>query len=140
MKAFIAVSATFVLYFVLSAILGPVGMQSHQQLSAYRDRLSENVAALDSRGSELEAEATAYRNDAERIAVEARSIGYFDAQEGVVRVEGFTPERRSVTAGRLIERRPLPSDRLPLIRWISLGFGAALYVVLRLVFPTERAS
>jgi cell division protein FtsB len=137
-KAFIAVSATFVLYFVLSAILGPVGTQSYQHLSSYRDRLSENVTALESRGAELEAEATAYRSDADRIAVEARAIGYFDSQEGVVRVEGFTPDRRSVTAGRLIERRPSRPDRLPLLRWISLGFGVAVYVILRLAFPAKR--
>ncbi|MFW5785712.1 MAG: septum formation initiator family protein [bacterium] len=140
MKAFVAASATCVLYFALSAIVGPVGMESYQQLSAYRDRLSENVAALESRGAELDAEAAAYRSDAGRIAVEARSIGYFAPQEGLVRVDGFTPERRSVAAGRLLERRPTQPDRLPLIRWLSLGFGVTVYLVLRLVPPKIRTS
>jgi hypothetical protein len=133
-RAFVAVSATVVLYFLLSSLFGPVGVQSYEGLAEYRDRLSANVVALDNRGSELEAEAEAYRSDPERIAVEARAIGYFPPEAGLVRVEGFTPERRTIEAGRLIAQRPTPPNRLPLIRWISLGFGVALYLALRFLF------
>jgi hypothetical protein len=130
-KAFVAVSATVVLYFLLSTLFGPVGVQSYEELSRYRDRLSQNVVALENRGNELEDEAEAYRSDPGRIAVEARAIGYFPPEAGLVRIQGFSPERRTIEAGRLIAQRPAPPDRLPLIRWIALGFGVAVYAALR---------
>ena len=131
MKAFVAVSAAVVLYFLLSTLFGPVGARSYEGLAEYRDRLSQNVAALNNRGNELEDEAEAYRSDPERIAVEARAIGYFPSDAGLVRIEGFSPQRRTIEAGRLIAQRPDPPNRLPLIRWIALGVGVAVYAVLR---------
>lgn len=137
MKAFVAVSAAFVTYFVLSTFFGPVGVQAYRQLGAYQQELSENVASLEQTGRELQAEADAYRSNAERIAAEARSVGYFREDSGLVRVEGFTPERRSIVAGRLMERRPVAENHLPLLRWISIGVGLLLYLVLTL---TRRES
>ncbi len=131
MRFFISLAATLVLYFILSTVYGPVGIQSYQELSAYKERLAKNVEALESRSRELQAEADAYRTDAERLRIAARSIGYFEPNSGVVRIEGYTPERRSIAAGTLVQRRAHTPNRLPMIRWIALGFGLAVYVVLR---------
>jgi cell division protein FtsB len=139
-KVFISVAATVVLYFGLSAFYGPVGLQSYQELSEYKQRLSANVEALESRSAELQAEADAYRTNAERLTVAARAIGYFEPNTGLVRIEGFSPERRSIAAGTLVQQRPAPPDRLPMIRWISLGFGVAVYLLLRFTPSMARAS
>lgn len=135
MKLVVPLSATVLTYLLLSLVWGEYGLIAHGRLQAYERRLEENIGRLEERQNELAAETRSLRTDADRIRVEARRLGYFEADEGLVRLEGYDPQPGPASPGALVKRRQAeqPVAHAAAIRAAAASAGLfALFLMLLL--------
>jgi cell division protein FtsB len=89
--------------------LGSGGLADYRALEVYRDQLQANLKELQEIHEDLLEEQRALASDPEQVALQARELGYFRAEERVLRLDGYSPLRRYFTVGKLI--RPAPEAR-----------------------------
>ena len=111
MKLLLPLTVTILTYLLLSLIWADYGVLGYERLEAYKARLESNIERLEDRQSELSAEARSLQTDADRIRVEARKLGYYRDNEGVVRLKGYDPQAVATSPGALVKRPAERRDR-----------------------------
>jgi len=109
---------------------GGGGLTDYRQAEAGRAALEKNIEELKKINSELRSEVESLGSDPERVALEARRLGYFREGERVVRFQGEPPQQSYHTLGSLI-RVSAPRTRqdwiwkasgllVPLLAWVAV--------------------
>jgi len=115
-------SAGFLLRSVSLFLWGNGGLADYQKVEAGRGQLAANIEELKRINSGLRREVESLGSDPERVALEARRLGYFRQGQRVVRFQGEAPRRSSYILGALV-RVQVPRERRD---WIWKLMGAAL--------------
>lgn len=86
----IALSGYFglIVYCMLSLFLGPMGIQAYSGLETRVELMRENLNELENLHGSAQARLDSARSDSETLALEARSLGYIEEGQVVVRM-GF---------------------------------------------------
>jgi cell division protein FtsB len=111
-------AARLVLYLSLGFLLrslalflwGGGGLADYRQAEAGRAALEKNIEELKQINSELRRQVESLGSDPERVALEARRLGYFREGERVVRFQGEPPQQSYHPLGSLI-RASAPRTR-----------------------------
>lgn len=86
-------------------------MLRYRTLASYREELAGNIEDLELLHRDLLYDLEALASDPERIALQARQLGYFQEQERLVRLEGYSPSRSVYTVGKILRRIPASESR-----------------------------
>ncbi len=89
-------------YCLLSLVLGPMGTASYRDLERQVHRMRENLQVLESVNAEAVARRDAALSDPEALALEARSLGYVEPDQVVVRLGFPAASRTPRDAGTLV--------------------------------------
>jgi len=110
-------------------LFGGGGLIDYRSLEAQRTQLEQNLEELKAINATLLEEQRALASDPERLALQARELGYFREGERVVELGARVPPRRYFTVGRLT-RVSLPGRRTDwAIKMLGLVVPVALFVV-----------
>ena len=118
------IACLFLLFF-----FGPGGRMDYRDLLAYRFRLEANIDDLKETNRKLMDELEALGSDPERIALQARELGYFREGEKVVRIEGAQAEKNRYTVGTILNRAAGPVRTDWPFKVLGLGLPVALFLV-----------
>ena len=99
--------------------------------------LEENIKDIEQNQLNLISEFEGLRSSSERIALEARSIGYFKEDEGIIVAEGYNIKQRAYPLGKLVNIEIERKSRKPLFRGISIGVVLFSLIV---VFISTKSS
>ncbi|MFP4373210.1 MAG: septum formation initiator family protein [Spirochaetaceae bacterium] len=134
MKLLVPLTVTILTYLLLSLVWADYGVLAYERLGAYKARLEANVERLEGRRDELSTETRSLRTNSDRIRVEARRLGYYEQDEGLVRVEGYDPQAVSSSPGAFVKRpieRRGGRDHAAIIRAVAASAGLlALFLML----------
>lgn len=141
MKLWIPLVTGFATYLLLTLLFGEYGVFNHRELQSYRSRLEAHVAMLEARRERLEQEELLLRENAERIRIEAHSLGYLGPDERLLRIDGaLNRDRRSWVAGSVIRpATPLP-DHSGAIRAISICSALLALILVLGNTPADQKS
>ncbi len=117
-------SAGFLLRSLSLFLWGSGGLDDYRKVEAGRRQLAANIEELKRINSGLRREVESLGSDPERVALEARRLGYFRAGERVVRFQGEVRQPSSFTLGSLV-RVQLPRERQDWI-WKMAGVAVPL--------------
>lgn len=115
-------------------VLGEQGVLAYRQLHSYKENLEENVNALQDIGSELSVVSRSLRTDAGRIGTLARSLGYFEDNERLIRVEGFSLHEAPYSMGRMLNKIEAEGGMRPLVRTAAFMVGILYFAVAGLLW------
>ncbi len=126
-----AVYIAFMTYGVELYVWGDHGILAYNDLAMYKQRLEENIEELKKTGAELRREAESLQYSAEKVALYARKLGYFDSDEQHLRVEGMKLQKEYYVVGELV--KPYSRSRIDrtVFRIIAFLAGGIGYIVLR---------
>jgi cell division protein FtsB len=136
-KVLLPLSVTILTYLVLSLVWSDYGVIASDRLETHKARLEANIEDLEKRQEELQARMKALRTDPDRIRVEARSLGYFEENEGLVRLESYDPKPAPRSPGRIVQRSTRQTDNGAIIRATAASAGL-LALFLMLVFDRRE--
>jgi cell division protein FtsB len=103
---------------------GDLGVLACRTLERHRGNLSANVDALKMRNAALRAELAALKDDPSRIAVLARGIGLFHADDRVVVLEGLPQQMPDQALGDLLRQGKKRTDRNAIIKTVAIAVSA----------------
>ena len=115
-------SVGFLLRSLALFLWGNGGLGDYRKVEAGRVQLAANIEELKGINSGLRREVESLGSDPERVALEARRLGYFRQGQHVVRFQGEAPRRSSYILGALV-RVQVPRERRD---WIWKLMGAVL--------------
>jgi cell division protein FtsB len=118
-------SVGFLLRSLSLFLWGSGGLGDYRKVEAGRGQLAANIEELKRINSGLRREVESLGSDPQRVALEARRLGYFREGERVVRFQGEAPQPSSFTLGSLV-RVQLPRGRRD---WIWKVAGVVLPLV-----------
>ncbi len=125
--------AGYIFYLLLNLVFGSAGILSMRDLGEYREMLEENIETIKENHEVLAAEFEGLKSNAETLALQARNIGYYRPEEGVIEVEGFSPKKNFYPVGKLLRySSPVPFKKAG-FRTVSLAI-ILLTVILALVW------
>lgn len=124
----------FVIYSLLVLIWGPSGYFSLKSLNIYKYKLQQNNRELVDLHEQLKTQLESLKYDSELIRLYARSLGYFDDREQVVRVENYSNQRNFYSVGRMIQLKQTDRDLRPLFR----TFSCAAVIIVFLLFGMAK--
>ena len=128
----------YILYAVLNLVLGSSGIAAMKELEEMKQELEKNIEIIEENYAILSNELTGLRNSAEKIAVEARSIGYYRENEGIVVVDGYEGRKNFYTLGKLVTVDMKEKPRKPLFR--AASFAALLLSLIIVLISTKRKN
>lgn len=117
-------SLGFLLRSLALFLWGSGGLADYRKVAAARDQLAANIEDLRRINSGLRREVESLGSDPERVALEARRLGYFREGQRVVRFQGQKPRPSSYILGTLVRVR-FPRQRRDWI-WKLAGAGLPL--------------
>ncbi len=112
-------SVGFLLRSLSLFLWGGGGLSDYRKVEAGRGQLDANIEELKRINSGLRREVESLGSDPERVALEARRLGYFREGQRVVRFQGLARRPSSFTLGALV-RVQLPRERQDWI-WKMVG-------------------
>ena len=115
-------SVGFLLRSLALFLWGNGGLGDYRKVEAGRVQLAANIEELKQINSGLRREVESLGSDPERVALEARRLGYFREGQRVVRFQGVAPRPSSYTLGALV-RVQVPRERRD---WLWKLAGTAL--------------
>jgi cell division protein FtsB len=121
-RLLLLLSAGFLLRSLSLFLWGNGGLGDYRKVEAGRAQLAANIEELKRINLGLRQEVESLGSDAERVALEARRLGYFREGQRVVRFQGEAPRPSSFTLGALV-RVQAPRERRD---WIWKLAGAIL--------------
>ncbi len=124
-----AAAIGLITYLLLSVFLGQAGVLEYQRLSAYRARLESNMANLDQIQARLSERVQSLQSDPENVRLKARSLGYFEPGENLIRLPGYDPDVQVTSPGMIVYRTDRPGDPRSLFRAIAFGIAVLSYLV-----------
>lgn len=125
MRVAVYLALGFILSSTLIILVGDSGLLRYRALTAYRGELRENIEDLEILHHHLLDDLDALAGDPERIALEARQLGYFREQERLIILDGYNPPRSVYTVGKIIRRLPAARKRGADRLFHLLGAGLA---------------
>ena len=141
-------SVGFLLRSLSLFLWGNGGLGDYRKVEAGRVQLAANIEELKGINSGLRREVESLGSDPERVALEARRLGYFREGQRVVRFQGMAPRPISYTLGALVrvqvprERREwlwkLAGTALPLAAYAAWALRRKLTAVAALRGPQKR--
>lgn len=139
MKLSIPLFTGFATYLLLTVIFGDYGLANYSEMERYRDRLESHLELLKSRKDSLDREEQLLRESGDRLRVEARSLGYLEPEERLLRIEGAPrKERRKWAAGRVVRPVEELPDHSGSIRAISICVALLTLILLLARGPSAR--
>ena len=130
----IYIAFSFVVTSLLFFFFGSGGLLDYHNLLVYRAGLQENIAGLEGTNDNLIEEVQALGSDPERIALQARELGYFREGEKVIRIEGYKAGKGYYTVGKMLMRKP----KQPRMDWPFKALGVGLPILLSFVSFSVR--
>jgi cell division protein FtsB len=128
----------FVFASVLQFLFGSGGILEYRASSGYRGQLERNIEELKRINLQLLQELDGLRSDPELLRLQARQLGYFRANEHVIRIEGTPPPKNFYTIGKIILRKPLAPNSPWVFRLAGLGLPAVLLIRRTIVLLRRR--
>jgi len=104
-------SLGFLLRSLALFLWGGGGLADYRRVAAGRAELAANIEELKRINSGLRREVESLGSDPERVALEARRLGYFREGERVVRFQGEGPQPGSYTLVGALVRVKTPRER-----------------------------
>jgi cell division protein FtsB len=123
-------SAGFLLRSLSLFLWGNGGLSDYRKVEAGRAQLAANIEELKRINSGLRREVESLGSDPERVALEARRLGYFREDQHVVRFRGRTPPPGSYTLGALVRVRAPRERRDWPLKLAGILLPLAAYAVL----------
>jgi len=123
-------SAGFLLRSLSLFLWGNGGLSDYRKVEAGRAQLAANIEELERINSGLRREVESLGSDPERVALEARRLGYFREDQHVVRFRGRTPPPGSYTLGALVRVRAPRERRDWPLKLAGILLPLAAYAVL----------
>jgi len=120
----------FLLYSLLVLVFGPSGIYAHAELAEYRNKLDSNIEELEKINNNLEERFQLLRSSEDHIRMLSREIGYYEADERVITVNGYKAGAKYFTIGKRIPKPGKPENHIPLFRGIALSTALALFLLL----------
>jgi hypothetical protein len=105
-------------------------LSDYRKVEAGRAQLAANIEELKRINSGLRREVESLGSDPERVALEARRLGYFREDQHVVRFRGRTPPPGSYTLGALVRVRAPRERRDWPLKLAGILLPLAAYAVL----------
>jgi cell division protein FtsB len=127
-RLLVYLSLGFVVRSLYLFFFGGGGLADYRVLESYKRQLEENIGNLQAVNAELLDEQRALGTDPERVALQARELGYFREDERVVRLEGYAPAKRYFSVGSLVRARSMPERRDWIAKMLGLTVPLALFV------------
>ncbi len=125
----ISVWLTMAVFFILTLVSGPDGMNSYRKLEEYKVSLEDNIERLDSINTGLKKESQRLMTDSDEIQVKARELGYFAPDEGMILVKGYSNDSRTLySMGLLLSSDYRQKDNSPAFRISALITGMLFFV------------
>ncbi len=134
----IALFAGFFLYCALSLLVGPAGIAAYRRLEERKTDMEANLAELDGMRQSLNAELNSLKNDPDRAAREARSLGFLRKDETAIILGQRTENLHVISAGKVLPYADPPALGDAQLKEIS--FGAFLAVLAVLLAPRRSGS
>jgi cell division protein FtsB len=128
-----ALLASVVVMLSVNLAFGARNGHAYETLDAHRTRLEANVGELKERQRTLQARIELLRRSSDAVAVEARSLQYYDSDEIVIRIEGNTDRAIAQSPGRVILYGADSSDQRSIVRFSGIGAGVLVLLVLMMV-------
>jgi cell division protein FtsB len=126
----ISLYAGFSVYCLLSLLLGPAGISTYRRLEARKAAMEANLAELGTIRQSLDTELESLKSDPDRIALEARSLGYLRKDETAIILGEKTEKIRPIVTGKvLLYIEPAALNDLE-IKEISFGVFLAVLAIL----------
>jgi cell division protein FtsB len=116
--------AAFMVYSILILVWGPKGQLQYSMLEEHKHTLMENVKKLEKYQNDLGNQAKKLATDKNAVLLEARTLGYYEADEGrIVLAEAYKPQGKGYTLGTFI--RPYKSEAVDtsLLKIVALCAG-----------------
>ena len=130
----------FVIYSLLVLIWGPSGYFSLKSLNNYKNKLQQNNRELVDLHERLKIQLESLKYDSELIRLYARSLGYFDDGEQVIRVENYSNERNFYSVGRMIQQKQKNRDFRPLFRTFACSAVIIVFLLIGMVKRKEHGD
>ena len=125
-------------YCALSFCFGPAGLAAYSRLEARKTAMEANLTRLESVRSSLDAELASLKNDPDRAAREARSLGYLRKGETILVLGEKRDDSERPETGKVLpyaQSAALSDDELKCI-----ALGAALAVLALMLAPPRGAA
>jgi len=133
----VALYIGFSLYTLLDIGFGNSGIYATEKLSSYREKLAKNVSELKKHNKGLKDELTALRESPEKVKLNARVLGYYEENEGIIRPEGYKGEGSFYSVGRNIKGELQYNANEELFRTLSISLGCIVFLFL-VLFGRKR--
>jgi cell division protein FtsB len=127
----------YILYAILNFVLGNSGVAAMNELEQMKHELQLNIEIIEDNYETLSKELSGLRNSAERISIEARRIGYYRDNEGIIIIDGYEGRKKFYTLGKLVTVDDTENSRKALFRAVSLS---TVLVSLIIVFIFTKRS
>ncbi len=120
----------YLIYSALNLFYGSCGVVAMRDLEEYRETLIKNIAEIEENQEELEGELSALKSSVEKVAVEAREVGYYRVNEGIIEISGYRQSKNFYTVGRLLAPSQKPALKKPVFRTISISVIILSFILL----------
>jgi cell division protein FtsB len=128
----VAIYIGFSLYTLLDIGFGNTGIYATEKLISHREKLAKNVSELKKHNLELKDELTALQESPEKVTLNARVLGYYEEDEGIIRPEGYKKEESFYSVGRNIKGELQYNANEELFRTLSISLGCIFFLFLAL--------
>lgn len=117
----VALLASVVVYLCGSLLFATYRQEAYRALELHLSRLEANVEQLREQHRRLAATAELYRRSPDAVALQARRLQYYQADETVIRAAGAAAPRVTQSPGTLVRRPDPPSDQLAYVRAAAIA-------------------
>ena len=139
-RIIISLYVGYVVYSLLMLAYGQSGLVALGELKDYREKLVLNLAEIQETHNELRSEIDLLRSDGEYISLESRRIGYFEANEGIIHVDGYENRKNHYAVGKIIRWEISQDDRKKLFRSLGLASALLIFLIMTLVRKNQLES
>ena len=137
-RLLISLYTTFVVFAWLSFFFGPDGLAESRQLEKYKEKLVKGNLLMERINLKLDNEFKNLESDPERIALEARSLGYYHENEGIFLLEGYRMDLKGYSVGSLFRAYSGRASSLATIRLAALSLGIIVFFLLTIFARNEN--
>jgi cell division protein FtsB len=126
------------IYCTLSALLGPAGLTAYRRLEQRKAAMEANLGELEAIRKDLNAEIESLKNDPDRAALEARSLGYLHKDESAVILGEKADRQKSIDTGTVMPYAEPAAIGDSALKAVSVG--ASLGMLALLFAPRRRRA
>ncbi len=137
-KLFISLYIGFLVYIVLKSFFGVGGLFDCASSVQYKDILNKNLKELEIIYHDLFHDLKSLKSNAHIVKLYSRELGYFEADEHVIKFQGMGPKKSFYKVGTILRRNQAPKKETQVF-FISVGFAVFLVIFLfSLIFPDRK--